>query len=84
MENFFTNMQQTNWTSGTTAGEKKERQTDRAEMAISLLKVVDATPGQEPLPLTLYSIPLNTVTQGQRKFQINSLPILENIFLSNK
>jgi hypothetical protein len=31
MEKFFTNMQHTNWTSGITAGEEKERQrqTDR-------------------------------------------------------
>jgi len=41
-----------------------ERET-QAEVAISLFKVVDATPGQEPLPLTLYSIPSNPVTQGQ-------------------
>jgi len=34
-------------------------------VAISLFKVVDAMPGQEPLPLTLYSIPSNPVTQGQ-------------------
>ena len=41
-----------------------ERET-QAEVAISLFKVADATPGQEPLPLTLYSIPSNPVTQGQ-------------------
>jgi hypothetical protein len=39
-----------------------ERET---ELAISLSKVVDAMPGQEPLPLTLYSIPSNPVTKGQ-------------------
>ena len=66
MEKFFTNMQQTNWTSGITAVEEKKRhrQTE-AEVAISLFKVVDSTPGQEPLPFTLYSIPSNPVTQGQ-------------------
>ena len=36
-----------------------------SEVANSLFKVVDAMPGQEPLPLTLYSIPSNPVTQGQ-------------------
>jgi hypothetical protein len=41
-----------------------ERET-QAEVAIYLFKVVDATPGQEPFPLTLYSIPSNPVTQGQ-------------------
>jgi hypothetical protein len=34
-------------------------------VAIFLFKVVDSTPGQEPLPFTLYSIPSNPVTQGQ-------------------
>ena len=66
-------MQQTNWTSGITAGEEKDRQ---AEVTISLFKVVDATPGQEPLPLTLYIIPSNPVTQGQiflRKEVLNNL-----------
>jgi len=62
MEKFFINTQQTNWTSGITAGEEKETE---PEVAISLFKVVDAMPGQEPLPLTLYSIPSNSVTQGQ-------------------
>jgi len=41
-----------------------ERET-QPEVAISLFKVVDAMPGQDPLPLTLYSIPSNPVTQGQ-------------------
>jgi len=47
---------------------RRKRDTDRqteAEVAISLFKVVDSTPGQEPLPFTLYSIPSNPVTQGQ-------------------
>ena len=50
------------------SGGEKETQIDRqteAEVAISLFKVVDSTPGQEPLPFTLYSIPSNPVTQGQ-------------------
>jgi hypothetical protein len=45
-----------------------EKETE-AEVAISIFKVVDATPGQEPLPLTLYSIiiiiPSNPIIQGQ-------------------
>jgi hypothetical protein len=59
MENFFTNIQQTNWTSGITAEEEKDR-IRQAEVAISLFKVVDAKPGQELLPLTLYSIPFKS------------------------
>jgi hypothetical protein len=86
MEKFSTNMQQTNWTSGIIAGKEKERQTE-AEVAISLFKVVDATPGQEPLPLTLYSIPSNPVTQGQifiRKEVPNNLVANTRKYISEK
>jgi hypothetical protein len=72
METFFTNMQETNWASGISAVEEKKRHREtEAEVAIFLFKVVDSTPGQEPLPFTLL-------------FQITSLPILANIFLSKK
>jgi hypothetical protein len=58
-----------------------------AEVAISLFKVVDATPGQEPLPLTLYSIPSNPVTQGQiflRKDVPNNLVADTGKYISEK
>jgi hypothetical protein len=64
-----------------------ERKTE-AEVAISVFKVVDATPGQEPLLLALYSIPSNPVTQCQiflRKEVPNNLVAnTGNIFLINK
>jgi hypothetical protein len=64
MEKFFTNMQQTNKLDFWYHCRGGERETE-PEVAISLFKVADAMPGHEPLPLALYSIPSNTVTQGQ-------------------